>query len=240
MEKVAVSKGILVGLGAGFFLSLLALGFFIGRESARKDTNPGPSSVGTVVAPSSAQSDIVQLPIAQSPESSIVKPSDSFSPQAMADSAQPPPSPPELGSSPSPVETPVEPLRAAVEAYFATIDQIQPGQMGSDAYDMANKIVAALARSDTSGLDGLIQQAESARKRLAALTPPPPCAAHHRESLACLDEGLKMLRSVKQGVTFSDTDGLSSLTTHANALLSCSDVLTREEKAIRQRFGLGH
>jgi len=44
MEKVVVSKGILVGLGAGFFLSLLALGFFIGRESARKDTNPGPSS----------------------------------------------------------------------------------------------------------------------------------------------------------------------------------------------------
>jgi len=43
------------------------------------------------------------------------------------------------------VETPVEPVRAAVGAYFATIDQIQPGQMGGDAYDMTNKISEALA-----------------------------------------------------------------------------------------------
>jgi hypothetical protein len=234
MEKVVVSKGILVGLGAGFFLSLIALGFFIGRESARKETNPGPSSGQTVVASPSAQPEIVQLPIAQSPE-----PPNSFSPQAMVDSAQPPPSPPKPGSSPSPVETPVEPVRAEVVAYFATIDQIQPGQMGGDAYDMANKIVEALARADTSGLDGLIQQAGSARKRLAALTPPQPCTIHHRESLVCLDEGLKMLRSVKQAVASSNTDGLSSLTTQVNAMQSCSDILAQEEKAIRQRFGLG-
>jgi len=240
MEKVVVSKGILVGLGAGFFLSLLVLGFFIGRESARKDTNPGPSSEGTVVASPSAQPEIVQLPIAQSPKSSIFEPPDSFRPQAMVDSAQPPSSPPKTGSSPSPVETPVEPVREAVVAYFATVDQIQLGQMGGDAYDVANKIIEALARSDTSGLDGLIQQAESARKRLAALTPPQPCTTHHRESLACLDEGLKMLRFVKQAVASSDTDGLSSLTTQANAMQSCSDILAQEEKAIRQRFGLGH
>jgi hypothetical protein len=137
------------------------------------------------------------------------------------------------------VEVPAESVRAAVADYFVTIDQIQPGQMGGDAYDMANKIVEALARADTSGLDGLIQQAEFARKRLAALTPPQPCTTHHRESLACLDEGLKMLRSVKQGVASSDTDGLSSLTTQANAMLSCSDILAQEEKAVRQRFGLG-
>jgi hypothetical protein len=240
MEKVVVSKGILVGLGAGFFLSLIALGFFIGRESARKDTNPGPRLGGTVVASRSAQPEIVQLPIAQSPESSVFEPPAGFSPQVMVDSAQPPPSPPKPGSSPSPVETPVEPVRAEVVAYFATIDQIQPSQMGGDAYDMANKIVEALARADTSGLDGLIQQAGSARKRLAALTPPQPCTIHHRESLVCLDEGLKMLHSIKQAVASSDTDGLSSLTTQVNAMQSCSDILAQEEKAIWQRFGLGH
>jgi hypothetical protein len=54
------------------------------------------------------------------------------------------------------------------------MDQIQPGPIGVDAYGMASKIVEALARADTSGLDGLIQQAESARKRLAVLTPPQP------------------------------------------------------------------
>ena len=49
-----------------------------------------------------------------------------------------------------------------------------------------------------------------------------------------------MLRSVKQGVASSNADGLSLLTSQANTMLSCSDILAQEEKAIRKRFGSGH
>jgi hypothetical protein len=47
-----------------------------------------------------------------------------------------------------------------------------------------------------------------------------------------------MLHSMKQAVASSDADGLFSLTAQANAMFSCSDILTKEDKAIRQRFGL--
>jgi hypothetical protein len=43
---------------------------------------------------------------------------------------------------------------------------------------------------------------------------------------------------MKQAVASSDADGLFSLTAEANAILSCTDILTKEDKAIRQRFGL--
>ena len=55
-------------------------------------------------------------------------------------------------------------------------------------------------------------------------------------SIACVDAGLQMLDSIKQAVASSDTDRLFSLPAQANAMLSCSDLLTKEDKAIRQRF----
>ena len=133
MEKVAVSKGILVGLAAGLFLSVLAIGFFIGRETARKATNFGSISVGTVGAPPPAQPEIVQHPPVQSSESSVVGPPENFSPSAMVESVEPPPSPANPGGSPNEMDIPAEPVRTAVVAYFSSVDQIQLGQMRGGA-----------------------------------------------------------------------------------------------------------
>jgi hypothetical protein len=238
MEKVSINKGILVGLVAGLFLSVLAIGFFIGRETAHNATNSIPISAGRVVAPPPAQPEIIQPSPLQPSEASVVVPPENFSPSAMVKSTEPPPSQLKPGGSPSEVDIPVEPVRTAVVAYFATIDQIQPGQMGGDASEVADKIVDSLASADTSGLDDLIQRAESSRNSLAILSPPPPCTTHYQMSLACLDAGLKMLHTMKQAVASSNADGLFSLTAQANAMLSCSDILTKEDKAIRQLFGL--
>jgi hypothetical protein len=235
-EKVAVSKIILVGMAAALFLSVLATGFFIGRESVRKDANPGPSQAQTAVAPRSAPSEIAQLPTTQLPGASVLEPPVGSSRPAIVDTAQPPPFPLKPGGSPVVVHTSDEPLRAAVVAYLAAIDQIQPGQMGGDASEVANKIVESLSRADTSGLDELIQRAESSRNRLAALSPPQPCTTHYQVSIACVDAGLQMLDSIKQAAGSSEADKLFSLPAQANAMLSCSDRLTKEDKAIRQRF----
>jgi hypothetical protein len=235
-EKVAVSKLLLAGMTAGLFLLVLAIGFFIGRESVRRDRNPGPGSAETAVAPRPAPSEAAQLPATPSPESSVLEPPVRAIPAAGVDSAQPPPFPIKPGGSPSAVRPTDEPVRAAVAAYLAAIDQIQPGQMGGDASDVANKIVESLSSADTSGLDELIQRAESSRDRLSALSPPQPCTTHYQVSMACMDAGLQMLDSIKQAVAASDAEMLFSLPAQANAMLSCSDRLTQEDKTIRQRF----
>ena len=235
-DKVAVSKLLLVGMIAGIFLLVLAIGFFIGRESVRRDKNPGASPAETVIAPRSAPSETVRLPARPLPESSVVESPVRESPPAVVDSTQPPPPPLKREGPLSVMQTPDETVRAAVVAYLTAIDQIQPGQMGGDALEIANKILEGLANADTSGLDELIRRAESSRNRLAALSPPQPCTTHYQESMACMDAGLQILDSIKQAVASSDTDRLFSLSAQANAMHSCSDRLTKEDKAIRQRF----
>ncbi len=224
MEKVVVSKGLLIGLAVTCLSALFALVFFVGLEFGRKGLSL--SQNGASASPRTA---------------ATAEPS----PISIADSIprtrQGLPSPPNPAAIPSnPGMLAADPLRASVVAYFEAVDHIQPGKLEGDAQGMANEMAAALTKGDTSGLDGLIQQSESSRKRLAALSPPQPCASYHRESLASLDEGIEMMRSIKKAMDTSDANALSALTSRGNALRSHSEALEREEKAIRQHYGLLH
>jgi len=131
----------------------------------------------------------------------------------------------------------MDPLRESVAAYLAAIDRIQPEQSG-DPSEVANKVVEALGKGDTSGLDGMIRQFESAHSRLESLGTPAPCVAHHRASLASLEEGLVMLRSVKKAVAAADLSALTALDTQGNSLRSHAEALAAEEKELRQRYSL--
>jgi hypothetical protein len=154
---------------------------------------------------------------------------------ALQPAAGPTPAPTaiERGSAPSDAE------RAGVAAYFEAVDQIEPGKMSGNAEDVAGEMAAALAKGDTSGLDGMIQETEAARERLAALTPPAACAGHHQESLASLGDALEVLRSLKSAMESPDpAAGLSGVAARAAALRSRSEALQKEESALRQRYGL--
>ncbi len=132
-----------------------------------------------------------------------------------------------------------DPLRPAVAAYFEALDHLQPGSLPGDSESTAQQILAGLTRGDSSGFDQMTQRAEAARTRLAAITAPAPCAAFHRESLADFDESLQMLRMVRKAMNGGDADALlTGMTDRANAMRSRAEALQREEKALRQRYGL--
>ena len=237
MEKVSVSKGLLVGVVAVAAMSLLALAFVLGRVSGSGTPSGQPSGH--------------ELPAA-------VVPSPVTEPPAPGQRAEPlPPTSPAAVSVTEPVETPPAPAlprapdagepnsagpdsaRAAVAAYLDAVDQIQPGKMSGDAEGAANEMAAALAKGDTSDLDRMIRETEAAKESLTALTPPAPCAAHYRESLGSLDDALAMLRSLKTAMESPDpASQLSSVVTRATALRSRSEALQKEEPALRQRYGL--
>jgi hypothetical protein len=132
-----------------------------------------------------------------------------------------------------------DPERAAVAAYFDAVNHIQPGAMSGDAEAMANEMGAALANGDTSGLDKLIRQTETAREKFAAVVPPPVCAGFHRESLASVDDALAVVRSLKTAMESPDPAAqLANVAARANSLRSRADVLQKEEQDLRQRYGL--
>ena len=240
MEKVSVSKGLLVGLVAVSLTACLALAFLLGRASGPGIPPPQPPG-RPLPAPASP------LPETPAPDPSSPPPAPSAAALAEPASAPPPatavPSLPEHGTGPrgdrGPAPERPDPDRAGVASYLQTVDRIHPGTKGGDAESVAGEMAAALAKGDTSSLDRMIRETEAARERLAALAPPESCAGHHRESLGSLDDALEMLRSLKKAMESPEpAAGLAGVASRATALRSRSEALQKEELALRQRYGL--
>jgi hypothetical protein len=234
VEKVSVSRGLLVGVVAVAAASLLALAFVLGRASG-----PGSPSVQPSGRELPSRVDASRDPAPRAPDPPLPPPPQAAAPMTelpdMRSTAMPAPAPTagERGSAG------LDPDRAAVATYLDAVDHVQPGKMSGDAEGLANEMAAALARGDTSGLDRMIRETEAAKESLAGLAPPAPCAALHRESLGSLDDALEMLRLLKAAMESPDAAArLSGVTTRAAALRSRSEALEKEELALRRRYGL--
>jgi hypothetical protein len=132
-----------------------------------------------------------------------------------------------------------DPVSAAVAQYLADVDQIQPANLSGSPESVATEMATALARGDTSGLDAMIRQTQSARERLAAVRPPAPCAVHYQKSLESLDDAVEMLRALKSSMQSPDpVSGLAGVQARASILQTRAEALQSEDRALRQRFGL--
>jgi hypothetical protein len=220
-SKVLVSKGLLAGL-VGIAASMaFGLVFLLGRasvHSAPMETPRPPASESDQPAVAAA------VPAPVSPASAAV-PADQPTPPAPA-AAKPAVSAPPRNA----------PARAAVVAYFKAVESIQPAP-GGDPEAVAQQIAMGLGNGDTSGIDGMIQQARETRSRLSALTPPQPCAAYHRELLASLDAGLDLMQGIKKLVGSPNPSmQAAGITDRANAMKVHSDSLRNQERDLKQRY----
>lgn len=223
MAKIQIPKGLLIGLTWVAVVSALGVVFLLGRESGRKtqtgfqkESRGAGVPVATLIPSSNPAK--TEAPIPQSAPGGTPGPNGGVLPIALI-----PPSGPE---------------RAAVAAYFQTVENIQPGSSG-DPESTARQVVTGLSKGDTSGFDGMIQQAQVARNRLSAITPPQPCAAYHRESLESLDAGLDLMRDMKKDLSSPGQEASAiNLAERANALKARTEALQLQEKSLKQRFGL--
>jgi len=221
MKQVQVSRELLIGLVAACAAALLALAFMLGRASGgARSSLPAPAAPGPAAAsPPPAE------PQAAPPEE-----------PASAPEPMPPAAAAPLAPRPAPPAKAADPVRAGVASYFQAIERIQPGQMGGDPETMAKGVLEALVKGDSSGIDGMIRQSEAARASLGALSPPAPCAAYHHESLAALDDSLGILRSLRTGLQAGSLP--ADFATQAELLRTRTEKLQKEEKGLRERYGL--
>jgi hypothetical protein len=124
-----------------------------------------------------------------------------------------------------------------VVAYFKAVESIQPGSIGNPE-TVAQQVAAGLGNGDTSGIEGMIQQAQETRNHLSVILPPQPCATYHQELLASLDEGLNLMKAIKTLVASPTSPSMpaSDLTARANAMKVRSDSLRSQEMALKQRY----
>lgn len=251
MEKVSVNKGLVVGLVAVAAVALLAVAFLLGRSSRSGDSSGAPLQGRQVVtsgpeARSAEEPSLLRTP-AEAPVSGLATerptleaggllPGDRTpSNEAFAQTS------PDAGSSSTAGDSagPTDPVSASVAEYFAAVDQIQPAKLNGSPESVATEMAGALANGDTSGLDAMIRQTEEAKGRLAALRPPAPCTSHHNMSLESLDDAIGMLGALRSSMRSSDpAAGLASVQARASALQARAEALQKEERDLRQRYGL--
>jgi hypothetical protein len=240
MSKVQIPKGLLAALVAVAGAAVLGMVFLLGRESGRSELMRHPQESGgtgvSALLPSASPALAAESVSQPAPEAPIVAPIPGAEGTGQAEL----PRPAGAGSSvviPLGIAIPQgDSTRAAVAAYLQTVQNIQPEASG-DPEAMAQRVVMGLGKGDTSGFDGMIQQAQTARSRLSAITPPQPCAAYHKESLASLDAGLDLMHTMKKALSSPESGTqLLDLADRANALKVRSEALQLQEKALKQRY----
>lgn len=246
MGTVSVDKRIFVGLAAVAGVALLAVAFLLGRASSGTLPDGPPadpvSERGAIT--SRAPGDPAPLLPAPSTPGEILPAADAPAASAPYPATPPPPVPEAplarpLPTAATPPGTAPDPERAAVAAYLEALDGSRPAALEGDAESVANGMAVALANGDSSGLEKLERETEDARRRLASVVPPPACAAHHRETLGSLDDALGMLRSVKEAMASPEpATALLAVASKATALRTRAESLEREDRALRERYGL--
>jgi hypothetical protein len=225
-SRVQISKGVLVGLVGVAAVALMGVVFLLGRASVRSAPMDAPKTSG-------GASTVSAVP----PTGSTIDRPAIASPIGAAASVTQPVGPgPATAKPSSSTVSQNNSERAAVVAYFKVVESLQPESSGTPE-TVAQQVAAGLGKGDTSGLDGMIQQAQESRRRLSAITPPQPCAAYHRELLASLGEGLDVMQGIKKMLTSSNPSvDTSEIVNRANAMKVHADSLQSQEKALKQRY----
>jgi hypothetical protein len=242
VANVSVNRNVFIAILAVAAAALLALSFVLGRESGSVSV-PQPTPVKVERIPPRPDVEPRRMATAvplSLPERPEARPAAALAP------TMPDQSPPRDAAAIEPLHpggggafgTGIGAERAAVAAYFDAVERI-PSTISGEAESVANEMAAALSNGDTSGLDKMIRETDSAKQSLSAIAPPAPCATLHRESLASLDDALEILRSLKAAMQSPEpTTGLAAVAARANVLRARADAVQREERALRERYGL--
>jgi len=242
VATVPVDRRLLYALAGVAGLSLLAVAYLLGRANGGAE-RAAPRLEGAAPAfaatPAAAGAAALTAPV---PPPSHAEPAYVELPSSPATQAAPEVGP-ELRAPflPTPLPAPDlappdDPERAAIAAYLDAVDAIQASGLAGSPESVANEMAVALARGDASGLDGLVREAEEARRRLLGISPPAACAAHHRETLGSFDDALAMLRALKSATGSPDpASALAEVAARATALKARAESLKTEEEALRRR-----
>jgi len=230
---VELPRALVLGLGAGLLLALLAVAFLLGRLTAR------PAATGTTVGP------VAGAPAAEAPPGTPALPpavlpttppgaSAEGTPAAIPEEWRALETAPGTGAA-----APAAGEREAVAAYFGQVERLEGSfRSWSDPQSLAMQLVQQGAQGDRRGLDELLATARQARQALGEVAVPPPCREHHAESLALMDAAVDLLGRLGPALAGQDFGALQSLASTAQDLESRTKRLQALDADLRQRYGL--
>ena len=259
MDRVTVPKWVLAVICTGLVLTVIALAFVLGRESSRG----GAGNSAQAISPAPVASTVVGVPpapppppvaVAPQPPAPVAQPVTTPADTTVVVNAAPttPHIPPPVYATPSqgavhpqtsvivtqkPGSTSAvvdEPEKAAVVAYFARVDNLQPGSFSGSPEELVN----AAATGDMSGIDKMITQAREGERAARSITPPAPCRDVHQQSVKLLGESIHMLVGLRAALAQGDAGKLQDFSLRATTTKAQAEDLERRQNAIRAKYGV--
>jgi hypothetical protein len=254
MEKISISRNLLIGMASALALCVIALAFLLGRMSADRPagfsgTGQGNPAMGVALSGDGADSPRVKGPPLYGPGTGSasgqvpgggtgVAPLQPSSPGHGSFTNIPPGENTPVGASAPAAGLSDEATRTAVKEYFSTLDSIQEGRLTDNPQSFAQELISSALGGDTTGFDRIILQLESGRAKTRALSPPEPCADFHRKTLALIDESLQMMISLRGSIAKQDLADVATLGARAQQLKTRAESLDRQAREIKKRYGL--
>lgn len=233
-EDVQIPKGLLAGLVTALVLSLLAVAFLMGRQTAPVVAVSTPEPVPTA-APLVAsqpqetslnarldrieqrvdrvgtremrQAEVVEAPTR--PEQ--VEPPRETKRQATRQASASAPAQESLRAAPS-VDKQNKPEAKEKREYFRQIDSILKNTTSiDDPNQFATQFLQQAMNGDDSGFESLIATTRKTKAAIEGVSPPPSCQEHHRLLLKQVSESVVLLAEVHQAISTNDTSRLTSV-----------------------------
>jgi hypothetical protein len=230
-ERIGVPAAALYGGIAALVALLIAVGFLAGRASTAVppvSPAPGAEAPSASLAAAAATPGLPPAdPVLPDPAASVPEPADAPAAAAASQPAGP------AGAEGAPD------LRRQVTEYFGRMDAMQGAiKTWSDPSALAQEIMGQAMRGDSAGFDRLIAASAAARDGVSGLAVPAPCAEHHDLTLALLDDSVRILTQIRDGVASGDAGALAGLATTGSALEARARAVDELGASLRARYGI--
>ena len=224
-DPVPVPRWILLTGGAALAGCALTLAFLAGRATGV------PAPIPASGAPPRAGAPAATAP----PTPPAVAPTPTTPPATGPDAAGAPP--PDPAPQPAPAAPP-DPTSAAVLGYLDALDTaLETRNAGGDPDVLAQAVVSDALSGQTGAIDQLLAATEGARDRARALAPPAPAVALHRDTLALLDQTLRVYGALRDRIAEGDIAGISGLQGDASKLERAARAVEAETRRLRRAHG---
>lgn len=129
--------------------------------------------------------------------------------------------------------------RQKIMDYMYSVHNIlSASKTGGDPSQFAQQLISTSLEGNSTGFDNLINNYENAKRQISALNPPDECNEYHHGCINIIDNGIILLREVKEGITSQDINRLLAVQGKATSIEQESKRIDNIGIVLLQRYNI--
>ena len=240
--RIEISRTLLATLVGALMISLVTIGFLVGRGTGGA-VDPAPDAT-LGIEPASAEAESPRYAPFPAPRAAAA-PAPATAAGATTTPPRATPAAPRRPVRPPPTAAPSEApasadaaTRDALSRYFLAIDTMGGGGGMSDPEQMATAIVTEGAGGNWSSFDEIARTQQTNLSRMRQMSVPPQARDYHETTLRLMQAGVELMEKVRRGMQSADAMALTALSTDAQAMQREAEQADRLAADLKTRYGL--